>query len=57
MKMSAILAEKYNSLPLSFFKYCIQPFSYYVLYCILLCIMFVFNLLSVYHCVNKGYQK
>ena len=57
MKMSAILAEKCNSLSLSFCKYCIYLFSYYVLYCILLCIMFVFNLLSVYHCVNKAYQK
>jgi hypothetical protein len=55
--MSALLAEKKNvTLSLSFVNI-VQLFSYYVLYCILLCIMYAFNLLSVYHCVNKGYQK
>ena len=66
MKMSALLAEKCNSLslslslPLSHFVNsvysCFRIMYCVVSYCVLLCIMYVFNLLSVYQCVNKGYH-
>ena len=54
MKMSALMAEKCNSL--SHFVDIVYS-CVLIMYCILLCIMFVFNLLSVYQCINEGYQK
>ena len=48
-EFSVLMAEKCNSLPLSCCKYCIQLFCYYILV--------YFNLLSVYHCISKGFQK
>ena len=56
MKMSVVLAEQCNSL--SHFVNIV--YSYFrIMYCIVsYCILCMyFNLLSVYHCVNEGYQK
>ena len=46
--MSVLMAEKCNSLS-PVVNTCIYLFGYYVL--------LYFNLLSVYHCIYKGYQK
>ena len=57
MKMSALMAENSNSF--SHFVDIVYS-CFLIMYCIvlyLLCIMSVFNLLSVYQCINKGYQK
>ena len=50
MKMSAIMAEKCNSL--SHFVDIVYN-CFLIMYCIISCIMFVFNLLSAYQCINS----
>ena len=56
MKMSALMAEKCNSL--SHFVDIVYS-CFLIMYCIVSyrVNLFVFNLLSVYQCNNKGYQK